>query len=300
MYNGLQLPVCFLKSTTGLKGHPQLSQVQKIFLRRHDRKTKRLWFLWKPKSSPPNPVSSAPSKCGCVGGCAFFGSNSGGPRFFCPSRKDWLQGLNVAHFRVNGPDQDPGFGQSILNPSVLVFDTPPYTTHTQSLLELPSEWRRDAPFPKSVKTPLTFKPSLLADLSHTESGGRIRRLSTPMLLLQRQARIGTETEECIGRRGSTTSTVSSDSTLSAAAESQPVRRGRQGEGQEDEFYPDDIVLHRNKWMSSALSLDSLSDVSFTSALSVQEECMVNLQMHLNKPITGMWLFVSSTLNSHLA
>jgi len=70
---------------------------------------------------------------------------------------------------VNKPGEDYGFGQSILKPSVLVFDTPPYTTQQGvSILELPSEWARDAP-PKSNKAPYIFKPSLLADLSHTSS-----------------------------------------------------------------------------------------------------------------------------------
>lgn len=46
------------------------------------------------------------------------------------------------------------------------------------------------------------------------------------------------------------------------------------------------------------SLDSLSDLSFISALSVQEECMVNLQMHLNKPITESSLLMPCYM-SHL-
>ena len=86
----------------------------------------------------------------------------------------WLQ-LNSVYspcflllFRVNKPGEDVGFGQSILKPSVLVFDTPPYTTQGASLLELHSELAREA-LPKSGKAPYTFKPSLLADLSHTSS-----------------------------------------------------------------------------------------------------------------------------------
>ena len=169
------------------------------FLVKHDRKTKRLWFLW--KNEKKNELSSDSGskkgddvkKCGCVGGCAFFGTNRSGDRFFWPSRKDWIDGVNVACFRlvdnnqygpvvaeadymscvcllfrVNKPGEDVGFGQSILKPSVLVFDTPPYTTQGASLLELHSELARDA-IPKSGKAPYTFKPSLLADLSHTSS-----------------------------------------------------------------------------------------------------------------------------------
>jgi hypothetical protein len=69
---------------------------------------------------------------------------------------------------VNKVGEDVGFGQSILKQSALIFDTPPYTTQGVSLLELHSEWRGEATH-RSAKTPFTFKPSLLADLSHTSS-----------------------------------------------------------------------------------------------------------------------------------
>jgi len=67
-----------------------------------------------------------------------------------------------------------------LKPSVLVFDTPPYTTQGVSLLEIHTEWARET-LPKSGKAPFTFKPSLLADLSHTSSSlpsNRSDKLST--------------------------------------------------------------------------------------------------------------------------
>lgn len=74
---------------------------------------------------------------------------------------------------MNKPGEDFGFGQSILKNSVLIFDTPPYTTQGVSLLELHSEWR-DGNTNKSVKAPFTFKPSLLADSSHTSSAPSTR------------------------------------------------------------------------------------------------------------------------------
>lgn len=52
-----------------------------------------------------------------------------------------------------------------------MFDTPPYTTQQGvTILELPTEWSRDAP-PKTGKAAshYVFKPSLLADLSHNSS-----------------------------------------------------------------------------------------------------------------------------------
>jgi len=38
-------------------------------------------------------------KCGCVGGCAFFGRNQNGQRFFKPSRNDIQDGINIAALR---------------------------------------------------------------------------------------------------------------------------------------------------------------------------------------------------------
>lgn len=58
----------------------------------HDERYKKLWFLW------PE-VNKTIGKCGCTGGCTFFGGNVNGPRFFKPSRKDLDEGINVAAFR---------------------------------------------------------------------------------------------------------------------------------------------------------------------------------------------------------
>lgn len=71
--------------------------------------------------------------------------------------------------RVNRSGEDAGFGQSILKDSVLVFDTPPYTTQGAPLLDLHSEWNRNLLPKVESKAPLIFKSSLLADLSHTSS-----------------------------------------------------------------------------------------------------------------------------------
>lgn len=69
-----------------------IPMVQNRFLKIHDDKTKRLWFLW------PD-LNKGAGKCGCVGGCAFFGSNRNGPKFFKPSQTDLQDGLNIAAFK---------------------------------------------------------------------------------------------------------------------------------------------------------------------------------------------------------
>lgn len=71
--------------------------------------------------------SSADGRCGCVGGCAFFGSNRNGPRFFQFTRQDVLEGLNTAQFRINGPGEDLGYGQSLLYARELVFNAAAYS-----------------------------------------------------------------------------------------------------------------------------------------------------------------------------
>ena len=67
-------------------------QSQHDFLCKHDKKTMRLWFLW-PKSYVSNKVKckEALGKCGCVGGCSFFGTNDNGIGFFKPSRLSFCE-----------------------------------------------------------------------------------------------------------------------------------------------------------------------------------------------------------------
>ncbi|XP_060534290.1 bridge-like lipid transfer protein family member 1 [Cylas formicarius] len=112
-----------------------MHQIQQKFLKMHDDKLKKLWFLW------PE-LNKTTGKCGCTGGCTFFGTNRNGARFFKPSRKDIEEGLNVAAFRVNEPGKDPGYGQSILHENMLVFRTPPYTIKD---ITLQDTWGRSRP-----------------------------------------------------------------------------------------------------------------------------------------------------------
>ncbi|PZC85968.1 hypothetical protein B5X24_HaOG214333 [Helicoverpa armigera] len=98
-----------------------LHLVQQKFLKLHDDKTKRLWFLW--------PVEGKSSQCGCTGGCAFFGSNRNGPNFLKPNPNDLNEGINVAMFNIiETTPGEYGYGQSLLHQGQLVFHTPPYNS----------------------------------------------------------------------------------------------------------------------------------------------------------------------------
>lgn len=102
--------------------------LQNRFLKMHDDKTKRLWFLW-----PVVPKGNG--RCGCIGGCAFFGNNRNGAKFFKPSQSDLLDGINIAAFKINESGKDLGYGQSLLHEGQLVFRTPPYTAQQIVLQE---------------------------------------------------------------------------------------------------------------------------------------------------------------------
>ncbi|XP_035723534.1 transmembrane protein KIAA1109-like isoform X4 [Vespa mandarinia] len=104
-----------------------LHLVQNKYLKMHDEATKRLWFLWPQESG----VKS--TKCGCIGGCAFFGNNRNGSKFFKPSYHDLQDGINIAAYRIYESGKEKGFGQSILHDNQLVFHTPPYSLQDVSL-----------------------------------------------------------------------------------------------------------------------------------------------------------------------
>ncbi|XP_046668210.1 transmembrane protein KIAA1109 homolog isoform X3 [Homalodisca vitripennis] len=117
-----------------------LHLVQHKYLKTHDEKSKRLWFLW-----TNDKTSNSVGKCGCIGGCVFFGQNRNGKRFFKPNRQDATDGINIAAFRINDAGKDPGFGQSILHEAQLVFHTPPYNSHDVSIHDTAGVWVDSAP-----------------------------------------------------------------------------------------------------------------------------------------------------------
>lgn len=102
--------------------------VQNDYMRLHDEKTKRLMFLW---------TTVGDIKCGCLGGCLFFGSNRNGPKFFKPSATDLQDGINIARYHIisSGLTKEYGFGQSLMHEGQLVFHTPPYSLESISLQE---------------------------------------------------------------------------------------------------------------------------------------------------------------------
>ncbi|KAI0212656.1 hypothetical protein LSAT2_002397 [Lamellibrachia satsuma] len=101
--------------------YPELRHIQDTFLKRYDRRSCRLNFLW-----PPEDGATLAGKCGCVGGCSFFGNNRNGTTVFQPSDYDSRHGLNsVMYHRVDDEAETTlGFGQSILHAGRFIFYTP--------------------------------------------------------------------------------------------------------------------------------------------------------------------------------
>ncbi|GAB0095271.1 Protein KIAA1109 [Sergentomyia squamirostris] len=104
-----------------------LHLVQHNYLKVHDEKSKRLWFLWG--------INLENTKCGCVGGCAFFGSNRNGANFFKPTAQDLHDNVNIARYHIHQNAKEYGFGQSLLHEGQLVFHTPPYSLQPVTLQE---------------------------------------------------------------------------------------------------------------------------------------------------------------------
>ncbi|XP_057320080.1 bridge-like lipid transfer protein family member 1 isoform X4 [Microplitis mediator] len=123
-------PVVIEAAVSLPKPEHNLHIIQNKYLKTHDEATKRLWFLWPQESG----VKS--TKCGCIGGCTFFGSNKNGSRFFKPSYHDLQDGINIAAYRINPTGKEKGFGQSILHDDQLVFHTPPYSLQDVSLQDI--------------------------------------------------------------------------------------------------------------------------------------------------------------------
>ncbi|KAF4529366.1 hypothetical protein B566_EDAN016815, partial [Ephemera danica] len=148
-----------------------LHLIQHKYLRTHDERTKRLWFLW--NADTPNSNSNKPvGKCGCIGGCLFFGQNMNGPKFFKPGRQDLQDGINVAAYS----ECDPGFGQSILHEAQLVFHTPPYSSHEIVSLQEPSSWdtssnRRDILLKVPRDRPVCERSSSMTDTHCSKTSG---------------------------------------------------------------------------------------------------------------------------------
>ena len=160
---------------------------QHCFLQKHDRRTKKLWFLW-PQAITKIPASLQ-GKCGCVGGCNFFGCNESGPTFFKPSRAELLSRVNVALLSLKQRCENPGYGQSILHEDFLLLDRCISHVGERAVLTdgcLPDSWPQTAEQPSLLPPcPGIRQPSTRQ--SNTSSSGATD--STPRTL-RRQRTMG--------------------------------------------------------------------------------------------------------------
>uniref|UniRef100_A0A665TUQ1 Si:ch211-233a24.2 n=1 Tax=Echeneis naucrates TaxID=173247 RepID=A0A665TUQ1_ECHNA len=101
--------------------HPAKCEVQRQFLELHDTQTKRLWFLWPEEASVRNKRNR--NRCGCLGGCRFFGGTNMGLDFF---RLEELTPSSSSAFSSSGSESDMCYGQSLLQPGewIITKETP--------------------------------------------------------------------------------------------------------------------------------------------------------------------------------
>ncbi|XP_030213365.1 bridge-like lipid transfer protein family member 1 isoform X7 [Gadus morhua] len=89
--------------------HSAKCEVQRQFLELHDAQSKRLWFLWPDDPSIRN--KRGRSRCGCLGGCRFFGGNNIGLDFF-----KLEEVTPSSSFSGSNAEWDMCYGQSLLHP----------------------------------------------------------------------------------------------------------------------------------------------------------------------------------------
>ncbi|XP_014897189.1 bridge-like lipid transfer protein family member 1 [Poecilia latipinna] len=101
--------------------HPAKCDVQRHFLELHDAQTRRLWFLWPDDASLRGKRSR--NRCGCLGGCRFFGGTNMGLDFF---RLEELTPSSSSAFSSSSAESDMSYGQSLLQPTewIVTKETP--------------------------------------------------------------------------------------------------------------------------------------------------------------------------------
>nr|XP_046267936.1 transmembrane protein KIAA1109 homolog isoform X3 [Scatophagus argus] len=101
--------------------HPAKCEVQRHFLELHDAQTKRLWFLWPDEAGIRNKRSR--NRCGCLGGCRFFGGTNMGLDFF---KLEELTPSSSSAFSSSSTESDMSYGQSLLQPGewIITKETP--------------------------------------------------------------------------------------------------------------------------------------------------------------------------------
>ena len=116
---------------------PLYHSMQDHFLKLHDEKTHRLWFLWPPGKHDGDPALAG--KCGCVGNARFFGRNRNGVSFFIPSEEDFSNSICTAVHHICVDEDNFGYGQSLLQKNQLVFTRIPgplfLSTPTRNFLQ---------------------------------------------------------------------------------------------------------------------------------------------------------------------
>ena len=147
---------------------------QHTYLQKHDKKTKKLWFLW--PWSVVQDKALVEGKCGCVGGANFFGSNQNGKTFFRPNREEIKSCHNVALACVREDRfNSPGFGQSIIHHKTgLLFPSrrPSGNIQEHNDFSLPESWPTTCHEPTMLKPCPQLKPASRTD-SATRAGGRL-------------------------------------------------------------------------------------------------------------------------------
>ncbi|KAK2498556.1 hypothetical protein MC885_009049 [Smutsia gigantea] len=90
--------------------HHSKHEAQRHFLETHDARTKRLWFLWPDDALKKKRFRN---KCGCLGGCRFFGGTVTGLDFF---KLEELTPSSSSAFSSTSAESDMYYGQSLLQP----------------------------------------------------------------------------------------------------------------------------------------------------------------------------------------
>ncbi|CAJ1073977.1 transmembrane protein KIAA1109 homolog isoform X10 [Xyrichtys novacula] len=101
--------------------HPAKCEVQRHFLELHDAQTKRLWFLWPEDAGIRN--KRGRNRCGCLGGCRFFGGTNMSLDFF---KLEELTPSSSSAFSSSSTESDMSYGQSLLQPGewIITKETP--------------------------------------------------------------------------------------------------------------------------------------------------------------------------------
>ena len=301
--------------------YQRLRVIQDMFLKLHDRRTRRLNFLWPAPDPSAVKFHLAPvGKCGCAGGCSFFGNKSIGISIFKPHEQNFLHTLTarISHM-MEGPAEalSSRQEQSISMRSSIQTLTQASSGDRRSVITLTGQGKEEISLTGVSSTSTIIGPALQKYLQKARLSSWLHGsvLSAPLMtessLSSNEGLISKRTETVSSHQSTTESdlrtpksdkpmdssmTTDSDKFISCAE----IETGRMAIQK-----PDEIVMQR-------LSEDEGDDDSVTSAeesfatansmkLSVKHdtsesfsvhEC-VNLHRQLNQPITTSTILMSS-------